>query len=335
MRERQYLMPSNDIGGNRIPLVEVRELSKYFGVGRMLPWRTSPPVKAVDKIDLEIYQGETFGLVGESGCGKTTLGRLIVGLARPTEGEIYFAGEEVSGKSQDLHIKMQIIFQDPYSSLNPSFKVRTILWEAARQKGKASKSVREEDFTRILEQVGLHPEALHSYPHQLSGGQRQRVGIARALILDPQFIVADEPTSALDVSVQAQILNLMIDLQRRMGLTYLFISHDLSVIRYISDRIGVMYLGRIVEIGNAKTVLSRPRHPYTASLLASIPRPDDRQGRIRVAVGGDLPSSMNIPSGCRFHPRCARVQPKCAISEPLLEEGVNGTMAACFFPIEE
>ena len=314
-------------------LVKAERLSKYFPVGGLL--RPRGYVKAVDNVDLEIYEGETLGLVGETGSGKTTLGRLILRLIEPTSGKIYFDGADVtkfSGKElATFRRKAQIIFQDPYMSLNPRFTVYQTLLEVIKVH-KLPIQDPEEHIGRMLELVGLERSHLHRYPHEFSGGQRQRIAILRALILEPKFLVLDEPTSALDVSVQAQILNMLKDLQRRLGLTYLFISHDIGAVRYMSDRIAVMYMGKIVEIGPVDAVIKEPLHPYTQALISALPVPDPKIARSKktVLLQGEPPSPINPPAGCRFHPRCPYfIKGKCDVEEPQLKEVKSGHYVAC------
>jgi oligopeptide/dipeptide ABC transporter ATP-binding protein len=291
------------------PLVEVRDLCKYFPVHRGLFSRVRQWVKAVDGVSFEIGRGETLGLVGESGCGKTTVGRTLLRLQPATSGSVRFEGTEIlhlsRPKLRELRPRMQIIFQDPYGSLNPRMTVGSAVAEPLRIHRAAKGESLRERVTELLQHVGLPPDAAYRYPHEFSGGQRQRVGIARALALHPSFIVCDEPTSALDVSIRAQVINLLQDLQRRLGLSYLMISHDLAAVRHISTRVAVMYLGRIVEEAPTKLLYDRPRHPYTRVLLSAIPVPDPSTPRKRVtAVDDEVPSPINVPTGCAFHPRC-------------------------------
>jgi len=315
-------------------LVEVEGLHKHFPVrGGALFAKDRPIVRAVDGIDLQVRAGETLGLVGESGCGKTTTGRVMVRLLRPSAGTVRFAGQEIQdldGRAlRPLRRNMQIIFQDPFGSLNPRMSVAEIIAEPLVIHGEGSRASRDARVAELLDRVGLAREHGARYPHEFSGGQRQRIGIARALSLDPSFLVCDEPVSALDVSIQAQIVNLLQDLQSALGLTYLFISHDLGVIRHIADRVAVMYLGRIVEIAPKRRLYDEPLHPYTRALLASIPR--DRPGGAprHAAISGDVASPLDPPAGCRFHPRCPLAQDICRRVDPMLETKRPGHRAAC------
>jgi oligopeptide transport system ATP-binding protein len=315
------------------PLLEIRDLKKHFPITRGIISRTVGHVKAVDGVSLTIREGETLGLVGESGCGKTTAGRSILRLIEPTEGSVLFDGTDVLAlgrrELRSLRRQMQIIFQDPYSSLNPRMTVGNMLTEALRiHKLRRGPEIRSR-VSELLEIVGLQPDHALRYPHEFSGGQRQRIGIARALAVDPRFIVADEPVSALDVSIQAQIINLLQDLQARLGLTYLFVAHDLSVVRHISNRVAVMYLGRIAEIADSATLYADPRHPYTRALLSAVPVPDPRVERSRTVLEGDVPSPANVPSGCPFHPRCPEREPACSRIVPKLLEVEAGHEVAC------
>jgi oligopeptide/dipeptide ABC transporter ATP-binding protein len=293
-------------------------------------------VKAVDGVSLTIGEGETVGLVGESGCGKTTFGRAILRLEEPTSGEIYFEGQSIldydKKKMQALRKKMQIIFQDPFSSLNPRKTVAHIIGEPLLVHGMRSRTKRDERVLELLTVVGLRKEHMRRYPHQFSGGQRQRIGVARALALNPKLIVCDEAVSALDVSIQAQVINLLKDLQNDFGLTYLFISHDLSVVEHVSDRVAVMYLGKIVEFAPSKALYKKPIHPYTKALLSAVPLPDPALKRnTRIILKGDVPSPIDPPPGCSFHPRCLYAKETCSRSEPELKETDNDHLAACFF----
>jgi oligopeptide/dipeptide ABC transporter ATP-binding protein len=311
------------------PLVEIRNLRKYFPV----PHKQF--VRAVDGVSFTINRGETLGLVGESGCGKTTVGRCILRLIEPTSGEIRFDGRDLlkldRGEMRTLRRRMQIIFQDPYSSLNPRMRVGSIIAEPLEIHRAGDRKDRKDRVAELLRVVGLDPDYANRYPHQFSGGQRQRIGIARALAMNPDFIVADEPVSALDVSVQAQVVNLMQDLQEQFGLTYLFISHGLSVVKHISTRVGVMYLGKLVELAPAEEIYANPLHPYTQALLRAIPIPDpDAKRRMAQRLGGDVPNPIAPPGGCRFHTRCPQALERCGIEEPELMEVSPGHFVACF-----
>ncbi|HUK04757.1 MAG TPA: dipeptide ABC transporter ATP-binding protein [Burkholderiales bacterium] len=316
-------------------LLEVRDLSKHFHVGGGIG-RPSGTVRAVDGVSFTIRRGETLGLVGESGCGKTTTGRCIMLLERPSGGSILFDGVDLAAldaaQLRDMRRRVQVIFQDPYASLNPRMTVGQIIAEPLAVHGLVKdKSKRGGRVRELLEQVGLLPQHAERYPHQLSGGQRQRVGIARALAMEPALIVCDEPVSALDVSIQAQIINLLEDLQQRLGLTYLFIAHDLSVVRHISDRVVVMYLGKVVEIADREALYAEPLHPYSRALLSAVPIPDPKleARREHIVLRGEVPSPLNPPSGCVFHPRCPMAEPRCSAQIPLSREIKPGHWAAC------
>ena len=314
-------------------LVLLKDVKKYYPVRWGVLMREVATVKAVDGVTLAIKEGETLGLVGESGCGKSTLGRLILRLEEASAGEIYFEGENISHLAREplkhLRRKMQIIFQDPYSSLNPKMKVSRIIGEPFVIHDVLPKEEREKKISRLMEVVGLSPDYMNLYPSQLSGGQRQRIGIARALALNPRLIVADEPISSLDVSIQAQIINLLQQLQKEFGLTYLFISHDLRVVEHISDRVAVMYLGKIVELADGEVIYQNPIHPYSEALLSSIPIPDPTLTREERFLHGDVPSPINPPPGCRFHTRCFLKEEICVKEEPRLSPRKNGSLVAC------
>ena len=328
-------------------LLEVRHLKKYFPVRKGIFMRAAGYVKAVDDINLYIKEGETLGLVGESGCGKTTAGRAILRLIEPTGGEVLFRSKKLSGSGESyqevdiafappkllkfLRRDLQIIFQDPYSSLDPRMTVAEIVGEPLQVHGIAKGSEREDRIQKLLAAVGLNPEQMKRYPHQFSGGQRQRIGIARALALEPELIVADEPISALDVSIQAQVVNLLQDLQEQFGLTYLFIAHDLSVIRYISDRVAVMYLGKIVEVAETEALFLNPKHPYTEALMSAVPVPDPDYKGEQILLVGDVPSPMNPPSGCYFHARCRYAEKVCRVESPLYRDLGNEHFVSCHF----
>ncbi|QFF97615.1 dipeptide ABC transporter ATP-binding protein [Psychrobacillus glaciei] len=330
------LLKQKDQTNKKQPLVEIRNLTKYYPIKKGIFSRTVGNVKAVDGLNFDIYPGETLALVGESGCGKSTTGKAIVKIDPPTDGHIIFDGKDMANitgaELRSLRTKLQIIFQDPYSSLNPRKRVGELLAEPLLAHGLASAADAKEKVNRMLEVVGLTPQHGRRYPHEFSGGQRQRIGIARALILNPKLIVCDEPVSALDVSVQAQVLNLLKDLQKEFDLTYLFIAHGLGAVRYISDRIAVMYLGKIVEIGETEELFSSPRHPYTQILLNAYPVPNPHlRNRDRIVIEGDVPSPINPPSGCSFHTRCPYAQDICKEKTPELQSGQHGV--ACHFPL--
>ncbi len=323
------------------PLLEVRDLVKHFPLTRgVIVRRQRGAVRAVDDVSFAVNPGETLGIVGETGCGKTTTARLITRLLEPTAGEICFAGRPITrlrgAEMKAIRREMQLIFQDPYSSLNPRKTVGSIIAEPFAVHGlKRGKGERRAAVRELMETVGLNPERYNRHPHEFSGGQRQRVGVARALALRPRLLIADEPVSALDVSIQAQVLNLLREMQRQFGLTLIFISHDLSVVRHMCDRVAVMYLGKIVEIGDAGAIYGFPRHPYTGALLAAVPSEEPTGARsTRVPLSGDVPNPADPPAGCRFHTRCPKAQERCALEEPLLEEKGSGTSAACHFPLE-
>jgi len=317
------------------PILSVRHLVKHFPVRGGILRRTVGHVHAVDDVSFDVYPGETLGLVGESGCGKTTVGRSILRIVRPTSGAIVFDGRDlaaVAGNEQKaFHRSAQMIFQDPYSSLDPRTTVGETIGEGLRIHGIGSRAERAERVREIMNLVGLRPYYAQRYPHEFSGGQRQRIGIARALVLHPRFVVCDEPVSALDVSIQSQILNLLKDLQRRLALTYLFIAHNLAVVRYISDRVGVMYLGKLVEVAPTESLFDRPLHPYTQALLSAVPLadPEGREERRRIVLVGDVPSPIDPPSGCRFHTRCPLAIGVCRTVEPPMKRYGNGHSAAC------
>ncbi|MCL4831241.1 MAG: dipeptide ABC transporter ATP-binding protein [Caldilineaceae bacterium] len=323
---------------SRIPaqksdLLVVDNLKKYFPVRSGLLQRVSAWVKAVDGVSFSIRAGETFGLVGESGCGKTTVGRTILRLQEATAGSVTFNGEDVFavGRSgmKDLRRNMQIVFQDPYSSLDPRMPVGEIIAEGLTIHNIGNKSERGEIVQEMLAKVGLNPYHAQRYPHEFSGGQRQRIGIARALALQPRFIICDEPVSALDVSIQSQVLNLLRKLQAEYGLTYLFVAHNLSVVEHISDRVGVMYLGKMAEIAEREELFTNPLHPYTQALMSAIPVPDPKRTRQRIVLKGEIPSPLNPPSGCRFHTRCPIATDICSVEEPIFEEKSPEHWVAC------
>jgi len=316
------------------PLLQVRDVKTHFPVRGGVLGRVRGTVKAVDGVSFDVRRGETLGLVGESGCGKSTLGRTLLRLIDPTAGSIRFEGQELSGLSQrelrPLRRRMQLIFQDPYASLNPRMTVRDIIGEPFAIHGLARGREREEKVLALLELMGLPREAMERYPHEFSGGQRQRIGIARSIAMRPDLVIADEPISALDVSIQAQIVNLLVDLQRELKLTYVFIAHDLKIVEYISTRVAVMYLGKIAELADAADLYRRPRHPYTQALLSAVPVPDPDHKKARIILQGDVPSPIAPPPGCAFHPRCPHAFERCRRETPPLYELGNGHTAACF-----
>lgn len=317
------------------PILQVRGLKKHFPIRKGIFRNVVGLVKAVDGVDLAIRRGETLGLVGESGCGKSTLGRTLMHLLPPTAGTVLFDGEDVGETLKKdpsgIRRRIQIIFQDPYGSLNPRMTVREIVGEAVRYHGIVTeKKELDEYVVKVLVRAGLRPEHRFRYPHEFSGGQRQRIGIARALAMNPEFIVCDEPVSALDVSIQSQVLNELRDLQEELGLTYLFITHSLSVVKFISDRIAIMYLGKIVEMAGKDEIFAHPLHPYTQALLSAIPQPDPEDRGRRILLEGDLPSPANPPQGCRFHTRCRHATVRCAEQEPPFRDQGDGHWAACF-----
>ncbi len=325
--------------GGTAPLLEVEHLKLHFPIKRgVLVDRVVGAVHAVDDITFTLVEGETLGLVGESGCGKTTLSRTVMRLLEPTGGAVRFRGTDVTHASRralkPLRREMQMVFQDPYASLNPRKRVGQIVGMALERAGTGGEDV-ERRVRELLERVGLSPEHVNRFPHEFSGGQRQRIGVARALAIEPRLIVLDEPVSALDVSIQAQIINLLEDLQDDLGLTYLFVAHDLSVVRHVSDRIAVMYLGKLMEVSPAEELYAKPIHPYTAALLEAIPIPDPRENRARrrSVVSGEPPNPIDPPSGCVFHPRCTHATEVCKSVEPPLTEYPNGHVAACHHPL--
>jgi len=322
-------------------LLVVRDLVKHFPIRKGVLQREVARVHAVDGIEFDVHRGETFGLVGESGCGKSTTARLITRLLAPTSGSIVYDGKDISAwterRLRPLRRDVQMIFQDPYASLNPRRSIGTIIGEPLRLLGVSDRSARRARVREVMERVGLNPEHYNRYPHEFSGGQRQRIGIARAIVLEPKLIVADEPVSALDVSIQAQVLNLLQELRDEMGLTLVFIAHDLSVVRHMCDRIAVMYLGKIVELATGDRLYAHPRHPYTGALLSAVPVPKAAagRGRRRVVLEGDVPSPVSPPPACRFHTRCWKAQQICREVEPPLESKGPQDVAACHFPLSE
>ena len=315
------------------PVIEVADLKKHFPIRRGLLRGVTGQVRAVDGVSFSIGAGETLGLVGESGCGKSTVGRAVLRLIEPSGGTISLRGQDITHLHKralrPLRRRMQIVFQDPFSSLNPRKRAADIVGEPLRVHGVGGRAERHDRVAELFERVGLRPQQMRLFPHEFSGGQRQRISIARALALDPAFIVADEPVSALDVSIQAQVINLLRDLQREAGLSYLFISHNLAVVEHISHRVAVMYLGRIVEHADKATLFARPLHPYTEALLAAVPLPDPALKRQKHALQGDVPSPIDPPSGCHFHPRCPYAEARCRVETPTLQDRGDGHFVAC------
>jgi oligopeptide/dipeptide ABC transporter ATP-binding protein len=332
MQETASVEPRPEATGE--PILSVRRVKKYFEIGGGF-LRKAALLRAVDDVSFDVRRGETFGLVGESGCGKSTLAQTIVRLLAPTEGQLLFDGQDIShlggGRLRNVHRELQMVFQDPYTSLDPRMTVRGIIEEPLRNFKVGSRGDRERRVMELLERVNLNRYFSNRYPHEFSGGQRQRIGIARALALQPKLVVCDEPVSALDVSIQAQVLNLLRDLQRDFNLTYVFIAHNLAVVAHISDRVGVMYLGKMVEIAPTDQLMTAPLHPYSKALLSAIPVPDRSQRRERIILHGEVPSPLAPPSGCRFRTRCPVATDHCAEAEPPLREALPGHWVACHY----
>lgn len=325
-----------DVSTEGSPLLQVEDLKKYFFVKQGALSRSHSCVRALDGVSFSVRRGETFGLVGESGCGKTTAGRVILRLAEPTSGKVMFEGKNIyslrSKEMKEMRREIQMVFQDPFASLNPRMTIGDIIAEPLEINGIGDWKSRREMVESLLQVVGLQPSYINRYPHEFSGGQRQRIGIARALVLRPKLVICDEPVSALDVSVQSQILNLLDELQDKFGLTYVFIAHGLNVIKHVSDRVGVMYLGKLVEVAPAQELFNNPLHPYTAALLSAIPVPDPKGRKERILLEGDIPSPANPPPGCRFHTRCRQAKEACRESEPLMQIE-NQRAVACHYPL--
>jgi len=317
-----------------VPLLQVEGLKKHFPVGGRLLRRGQSVVYAVDGVSFRIGRGETLGMVGESGCGKSTVGRAILNLIEPTAGTVQLDGDDIAGLSRERMLpyrrRMQIIFQDPYASLNPRMTAGDLVGEPLAVHGVAAGQEKRDRIAALFRRVGLRPDQMKNYPHEFSGGQRQRVGIARALAIGPELIIADEPVSALDVSIQAQVVNLLMDLQDELGISYLFIAHDLSVVEHMSHRVAVMYLGKVVELAGRRELFGTPQHPYTEALMSAVPRPEPRRNRrSRILLPGELPNPINPPTGCHFHTRCPYVMPRCKVEAPLLREVQPGHWASC------